>query len=647
MIATPPMPDGGADPVRDQHMALATVFAASLVLASLFLAVLLRHWFGSAGFTPAPTGYLRSLGLGLALMLLPYLSAERRHGVTSFAGLGVILAGLLVLRGQAMLLVDLICLLIVSVGAARLWPGLASLPHRWIAVMGGMGALAGAILVLAVQREFLLLGPEQAMLGLLHPDTLFHVAIAKLLENHGIVTVGLDGIVPTTYHVLSHRLIAGYGSWTGIDLLLAYGLFQYVIAVPVLLALLLQAAAQFFQPGPGGNLTPPAAVLSVYWWLALGGAIMWHSHYVSESYALGLWFVIFGAILLERLTLETRTTQRAALLVALALCIGLASLAKISVGAVLACGLAAGLAALSGCRPAGLVQAAVFALLPASAIYLAQPVASGGDAPMFKLFDFFRYEKPAAYALIFAGVMSYLAYRHWPADRRRQVMCLALLTGAYAGLGASYILNLPAGAHFYFSDPGTWMALMVIPLLGLAPKWLLRRPAPAQILWVAVSLAILLGLHERKLRGLDRVSDMTETAQALSPDGGLGPTLLTHTRLGSLWSAHAGEAFAFDAVHVAAEDLDFWNGHSRCWASSFVFPALFGRPMVAGIPPEAAQCEITPYYSFSGYDLAQSRATTGMTADALCLRAERHGFRSILWVTPDDARVLTCPVNAP
>lgn len=631
--------------LRDQHIAFATIFAASLALSSLFVVIALRQWFGIAGFNPSLSGYLRSGILAMALLLLPYLAPDRRHGLWGFAALVLILAGLLMLRGAAMALVDLSCLLVLFFAFRRVSPCIRALPRSWLAAMAGTGAMAGLLLVLVVQREFLLLGPEQAMMGLLHQDTLFHVAIAKLLDSYGIVTLGMDGLVPTQYHVLSHRVIAGYGNWTGIDLLLAYGVFQYVIAVPVMIGLLLQAAAQFFHANPRGMLVPPAAVLSVYLWLALGGVVMWHSYYGSESYALSLWFVIYTLLLLQRITIEAASARELALHFALALCIALAALAKISVGAVLACGVAAGLAAQSSFRPLGLIRACVFGLLPALAVYWSQPVTAGGDQPFFKLFDFFRYTEPAIYALLFAGVISFLSYRHWPADRPRQVLGFALLTGIYAGLCSSYLLNLPAGAHFYFSDPGSWMGLMMIPLLGVAPKWLLRRSAKFQLLSLAVLLTVLLALHDRKLRGIATLTSMTETARSWSSDTTMGTAVLSHNRLGQIWSQFHDPVITFDAVHVSAEYLAFWNGHSRCWASSFVFPALFGRPMVAGLPPEDGGCDISPYYGFSDYDLEMSRAVPGSTPDQLCVRAKQHGFHKILWIYSDSTRLLECPPN--
>lgn len=637
--------DHRPESLRDQHMALATIFAASLALSSLFVVIALRQWFGIAGFNPSLSGYLRSGGLALALILLPYLTPDRRHGLWGFAVLVLILAGLLMLRGAAMVLVDLACILVLFLALGRVWRCIRVVPRRWVAVMTGTGALAGALLVLVVQRHFRVLGPEQAMLGLLHVDTLFHVALAKLLDGYGVVTLGMDGPVPTIYHVLSHRVIAGYGNWTDADLLVGYGVFQSAIAVPVMLGLLLQAAAQLFHENPRGMLAPPAAVLSIHLWLAFGGVVMWHSYYGSESYALSLWFMIYALLLLQRITIETTQTKAIALHFAVALCIALAALAKISVGAVLACGVAAGLAAQSSFRPLGLIRACAFGLLPALAVYWTQPVAADGDEPLFKLFDFFRYAEPATYALLFAGVISFLSYRHWPADRSRQVLGFALLTGVYAGLCSSYLLNLPAGAHFYFSDPGSWMGLLVIPLLGLAPKWLLRRPESAQIVWAVVLLTVLLALHDRKLRGVAMLTSITETTRNRSADAAMGATVLTHTRLGQIWSEFSDPGIAFDAVHVSAEYLDFWNGHSRCWASSFVFPALFGRPMMAGLPPEGAECDITPYYGFSVYDLEMSRAVPDITPDRICMRAQQHGFQNILWVSADNAELLECPTN--
>jgi hypothetical protein len=43
--------------------------------------------------------------------------------------------------------------------------------------------------------------------GLVHQDTLYHASIAAMVKNYGVVSTGLNGLVETPYHALSHILL--------------------------------------------------------------------------------------------------------------------------------------------------------------------------------------------------------------------------------------------------------------------------------------------------------------------------------------------------------------------------------------------------------------------------------------------------------
>lgn len=622
---------------------LGTLFALALLAGAAAYVAGLRGLLGSETFAMAHGAYLRAILAGSAFVLCAFAFGGR-HTPFSIATILLMVLGLAYAPGSMRPGFDLTAGAVAGLGLARLILAARGLPKAQVAGVLALGlGVAGLLALVNLRHNYAVpVGLEMALLGLTHHDTLFHAAVAQNLGARGIASIGADGLVPMAYHVFSHRVIGGFTAWLGTEMLHGYGLFLSIVAIPVLLGLMLQTAAQLYRPAATA-LEAWVAMFTTLGWLAFGGAIMWHSYFSSESYILALWMLLLAVLLLHQLATRAQPGWggQALVLGLLAACVGMAALSKVSVGAVLACAVAMGIATAGRLRPMAVARAVLAGLLPALVVYLANPVSGGEDAALLRPFAFLRYEEPALYAALFALVMTYLAKRHFPTDHSARVLVLALGTGMWAGLAASYLLNTPAGAQYYFSDPGTWLGLMLVPVLGLAPKWLTRRPQGRQFGPVAAFILAMMALHDRSLDGVERLGTYRAALAALPETASAGESAVQHTAVGqALLASRAG---AFDAIVVSAAHAGFWRSQPVCWAASYMLPALTGKPMLRGLPPEGPECEITPYYGLASYDPAQSRAPTDLDAGALCAHALPRDARRLLVITAQAHWITTCP----
>lgn len=129
-----------------------------------------------------------------------------------------------------------------------------------------------------------LYSPEQSLMGTLNHDTTFHSAIAFLIQNFGVPSLGVDGIIPIRYHFGSHFWLAALGRMTLSDPVFSYGAGVPIILAPTLVAVLLLSAASIDR----GRKTLPAYLLVGIALALFSDAIGWKSYYISESYTCAL-----------------------------------------------------------------------------------------------------------------------------------------------------------------------------------------------------------------------------------------------------------------------------------------------------------------------------------------------------------------------
>jgi len=123
-----------------------------------------------------------------------------------------------------------------------------------------------------------------------HQDTLFHASIAAMIKNYGVTSTGLNGLVYTPYHVLSHVLFACISLLSGVAVIEVYGIAGWVLFAPILIfaivacTVMLDKADQVYLPVAWGA----ASVLLVVFPFFLHRWMVWDSFFVSESYMISL-----------------------------------------------------------------------------------------------------------------------------------------------------------------------------------------------------------------------------------------------------------------------------------------------------------------------------------------------------------------------
>jgi hypothetical protein len=620
----------GDDPPQDAAVALALVFglvwagAAALIVALLATA---RIGSEAGGGGVDALAALRAWGFAAALMLAAPLTRRLRPG---WDGVGAALVGgglclALVLAADLARLMDLLVAGVVLAGLAAI-RGRPSPSRGAVVLAAGLGAL-GAVahaLRLAQAGYAHALATEQALLGGLHHDALFHAAIVASLGLGGTPSVGLDGWAPVAYHAASHRLVAGLAAWTGLTPLQGYSLFTPTLGLPVLLFLMGLFAAE----APGRVLRRPAAVLGAVALAVAVGAAQLGSFWLSESHMVGLWAALAALRLMARAPSPTPFGTAAALgtLAALTLAAGLA---KVSAGAVLGCGVAA-FAVMRASTVAGAAAGALAGLGAAAAAtaLTRESAAAAGDA--LGLFDVWRrFDDEAATHLALTAVILALVVR---GVRRRdgEAPFAAAVGGmAAAALAALSLLRLPAGAGFYFGDVGLWAGLALVARGALQLERFAPPPRVATGVAAAALAAGLLG-HEATLEAPRKLADL----RAMAASGAVGAT-----PFGRIAAAVARDP-RIDGVSVAPDVTAFWSTHRVCWAAGMITPATARRPMLEGLPPPGSGCAITPYYGFADYDPAVSTARAHDAA-SLCAAASARGMARVLRLTGDGALSVT------
>lgn len=126
--------------------------------------------------------------------------------------------------------------------------------------------------------------PEQSLIGTMTHDTTFHSAIAFLIQNFGVPSLGVDGIIPIRYHFGSHFWLAALGRLTLSEPVFSYGAAVPIVLAPTLIAALFLSAVSIDH----GRKSLPAYLLVGLALVLLSDAIGWKSYYISESYTCGL-----------------------------------------------------------------------------------------------------------------------------------------------------------------------------------------------------------------------------------------------------------------------------------------------------------------------------------------------------------------------
>ncbi|MGI9350692.1 MAG: hypothetical protein ACR2O3_03950 [Rhizobiaceae bacterium] len=517
--------------------------------------------------------------------------------------------------------------------------GIRSLRPGKLALAGIFGIVfAAALFTALLGKEYISpIAYENALANVQHRDTLFHAAIAGMIEFHGSVSSGVDGLVPHAYHVLSHRLIGSVGSWLEIPVLQASYLTVMIVTVPLMFLLLCEAASALRPQGwPPLFLLP--GIMFFLSWPMLFSLFQNSSYFASESYILSLviMFSLFPLLVdwVKNPPDKPRTILNAAIL---ALVIGLASAAKISTGAVMAAGLSTFVVIVGRFSVLSFLSAIVFCVAPFLLVFFTSLGSGEGTSGIISPLHFLLERREQALFYIFLTALAGFAiWRFMDRNDGSWRLIIPVYLMAIVSLCASLLLKLPAGAVIYFANPGMWICILLLAMLLPGPAWSEGKSRAAQY---SIAMAVFVGLaavEKDRWQAMEALSDIAPATMS-EKTSQMQLNLAMSERIKRQVSEYGREFLVF----VDPGFDQFWEQNEICWAQSFVIPGLTGQPMLKGVPPQIRDCEIPPYYGFSDYDLDDSRAEE-LADNNLCTVAKTRQFNAVLRFDDQTGRFIVC-----
>lgn len=552
--------------------------------------------------------------------------------------------------------------------------------RQWT-LLASMALVSGAYLFVTVNN----LGyagvytPEQGLLGLLNHDTRFHAAIAFLIQNFSVPSLGVDGAVPIKYHIGSHAWIAGMGLLWGSEPLWTYGTTVPVVLVPLLLSSMIQSGVSIDL----GRKQPVAYLALALAVLFISDNVGWNSYYSSESYTLGLIAMMFALPLLVSFSGRSDyLPPGVTLCLALAL-VPLLMACKVSVGVLWCAGVGWAAVRRYGIGWKGaLASVAAGACLLSGLNYFAPGTSDyvHTDGTMFAPFYIVRmfpelrapfgsFVLPAALLLLVvhrsAGLRNVIATR---GDVPLEIVVLVALAGALPAF-----LGVPQdSATWYFLNVGQWLAMPML-LARLAPedfripealqRQRIYRPALLVAAFLALSQLVqaMTPTFQKFYRDLLNEADRQHGGQLLKGQPvaaylkrSLGTSrAMFDPEFAKAMDASAGKRLveqvrsATDlgpdvAVFVPPSNQEFWAMQKDCRDKHHLQASLTGLPSLFGSPPSEFGC------GRDAYDTGYGGATNSreLPNASLCQHAIGRGISKVVVVASlrsrSDVTALDC-----
>jgi len=494
--------------------------------------------------------------------------------------------------------------------------------------------------------------PEKALLGIVRKDTYYATSIAYMLQNFRVGSIGVDGLLRHHYHIGSHFWFASLGKLTGQPPLFSYPIGLMVAGMPAqFLALVLAcicAARNRWK-----ITTYLAIALSLVFIMdALGRP----SHYVSESYGLGITaFLFFLPLLFDIISRPKRTTPEdlTRLLLAAAAVLVLGAL-KISVSLLWAAGLAWALFRLYGFSRKNLATVPAIALLWFAVFWIYH---DPGKKFIIVPFKFFMSHPRLLFLACFLVPLLVLASASLKlrifgagdliaAFRARTAIELeVLLLVCVAGALPALLLWLSIAWAWFFFNVCQWLATPLV-FAYLSPESFrgIKHKALASIacLLLLVPVCYKTGVHvgglfdlryftkfRASLRGMKKTHPRMEADSWSIYGPNLGSLLKDYPGYKAcilIRKAAAGKNKGF-AVYVPPSNTRFWQIVKNCSAQPMFVPSVTGVPMLFGLPPLSMNCKL----EFYGYpDYSPDAHSHEVGHDSLCRHALARNIQKVL-----------------
>lgn len=513
------------------------------------------------------------------------------------------------------------------------------LPRRELMRATGMAATATATIVLTLNpyTSFDMIARLHA--GSVRLDTLYHASIGAMIKNYGVVSTGLNGLVPTPYHALSHALYAAISLLSTQPVIEAYGVASWLLFAPLLIFSATACSVMLCgrRPIDAAAAWIAACVLLTLAPAAFGRWGLWNSYFTSESYLVSL------TLLLLTLPLLYRRAPHHKDYLLLVILTSAAAAAKASVGFMII-----GLYALRSLllrnggarRPDALVllaMAVATALVAYDSVVTNSDVVSLGPVHFIAHYSYLgKYLTAVHDALRIAGsiplrtwalamiaVASFVVFHFavsWTviADAVRQQGPAALLTtpnavfslGAVAaGLAIVFIFRIMGGSAYYFTSIAFFVSLPA--LLPLVVESFETSGGAGRTVLLAVALApFLFAMRVKWAEAADEYRPAVRNEL-------IAQLLQARRAVPRPW------VLEVDAASAAV------NPVSECFARPFVYPAVSERSWVWPVPLPAT-CRYIDY----GYE--SYRIAAGASGPSVPVRLPPHG-RIVPWSVRDAA----------
>lgn len=547
-----------------------------------------------------------------------------------------------------------LCAIVFCVLAARAG---ATRPSNPLLVLMLVGALLFALFHFFLINSLgyaTIFSPENWIAGNIHPDTLFHAAIASMIAEYGAVSTGLDGFVPLSYHILSHVWLGLLAKAAGLTAIYGYFLGVQVIGVPLLFfTLSLATLACLDSPQSVGTVPIIVVPLALILLVGIGS---WNSYLLSESYILALIVLLAGLPFLRALALRADGHPTSGQMVVGLLVGALAFTAKVSVGGVWLCGF---LYLLSRSKLHVRDYALVCAMLVAIgwlAVSTILPREHVGTA-VFRPFHYFVYPEAALANILAIGAAAIvLMTRYRSSCRGERRWSEVVLVMFLASVVPAFAFQFEGGAAYYFLNIATWIAVAVLSA-SLIDAAKLRVPRVLSVVAIALTAVSIMASPEKRGALVNFAGYRDGVHFSMNPrevTAGYGPfSFVAVQRIAETFGKSNGARVVAelhrlgvtrgsDALVFVPPEADwFWSSHSSCTVPPFGVPAVLGVPMLMGLPPASRDCDLGRYYSLPDYGPeSRSRAQTDAS---LCVAALARGVHSVVvFDARIESRLLNC-----
>jgi len=527
--------------------------------------------------------------------------------------------------------------------------------------------LVALYLLVVVQNENLVnvFSPEQGLLGLLNHDTRFHTAITYSIQNFGIPSLMVDGILPMKYHFGSHIWFAALGTLANSQPLWSYTAGVLIVGVPVFVMSLLLSGLAFDR----GRKSITGYLIVGIVLLIISDCIGWNSYYISESYTFALiaMFLIFPLMSTLAENEESLVTQYIKYSLCITFIIILASL-KVSVGILWAVFLS-----WVTLRRFGLMSVRTFGIigLIAAVLLFSLRMFSPGsvdyvhtNGSMFMPFYFIRLfpELKSFSSFVFPVILFLVVYpKHSKKnifllkEDQKNILTQAVIVVTLIGLIPAAIGYPQDSAVWYFLNVGQWFAIIL--LIGNIPISDFHTiKSRVSDITITVPLVLILIFSSRlpdlvRPRFQSQLINLVNTANNQSVDFLRGRSagvyirsslLKEHRLLGREFTQAIEKSTGRQIINIVRSQTPFpqpdmavffspdskyyWDFQASCRDKHNISSSLTGQPSLLGAPPLSYNCDNDAYLTNYGSNIKSQK----IEKNDLCVHALRRSVSRVL-----------------